>query len=187
MSDCDDYNDIDYNPDEYDEIPQNDGINLEDMYIEAENSNDIDKFLQVIELEREDGKSFTWTFKSLEKICFNNIKQKDLDYFTRNFEKLINAYSKVDDCYKAETVRNINFALHDLGDNEFSICVLKFMYKHLIQQEIDREVLNTALQLAKILFSNEKDLELGKVKIEKLKKLEIFILLIFFVKNKNKN
>ncbi len=163
MSDCDDYNDIDYNPDEYDEIHQSDGVNLEDMYIEAENSNDIEKFMQVIEMERDDGKSYTWTFKSLEKICFFNIKEKDLDAFNRNFEKLINVYSKVDDCYKAETVRNINFALHDLDDNDFSISVLRFMYKHLIQQEIDREVLNTALQLAKILFSNGKDEELGKV------------------------
>jgi len=163
MSDCDDYNDIDYNPDEYDEMPQNDGINLEDMYIEAENSNDIEKFRQVIELEREEGISYTWTFKSLEKICLYNIKQKDLDTFTRNFEKLINTYSKVDDCYKADTVRTINFALHDLEDNDFSICVLRFMYQHLIDQQIDREVLNTALQLGKILFSNGKDEELGKV------------------------
>lgn len=177
MSDYDDYNDIEYNPDEYDEIPQNDGINLEDMYIEAENSNDIEKFRQVIELERDEGKSYIWTFKSLENICFFNIKQKDLDGFIRNFEKLINAYTKVDDCYKTETVRNINFALHDLGDNEFSICVLRFMYKHLIEQEIDREVLNTALQLAKILFSTDKEEELGKVKF--------CILLLFKYKIRN--
>lgn len=176
MSDCDDYNDIDYNPDEYDEVHQNDGINLEDMYIEAENSNDIEKFRQVIELEREEGKSYTWTFKSLEKICFFNIKQKDLDAFTRNFEKLINAYSKVDDCYKAETVRNVNFALHDLADNEFSICVLRFMFKHLLEQEIDREVLNTALQLARILFGSGKDEELGKVIFT-----SVNLLIIFFV------
>lgn len=166
MSDYgDEYNeDIEYNPDQYDEYPQNDdGINLEDMYIEAENSNDIERFKQLIELERDNASTHHWSFKSYEKICLIYIKQKDLDNFTKYFEKLINAYSKVDDCYKADTVRNINFALHDLADNEFSICVLRFMYKHLIEKEIDREVLNTALQLAKILFNSEKDEELGKV------------------------
>jgi hypothetical protein len=166
MSDYEDnYNeDIEYNPDIYDDYLQNDdGVNLEDMYIEAENSNDIERFKQLIELERDNSTTYHWSFKSYEKICLIYIKQNDLNNFMINFEKLINSYTKVDDCYKSDTVRNINFALHDLSNNEFSICVLKFMYKHLMEKEIDREVLNTAHQLAKILFISGKDEELGKV------------------------
>lgn len=167
--DGDDYNeDIEYNPDEYDDQGNNnhDGINLEDIFIEAENSHDISKFKEVIELERDNSSTYHWSFKSYEKICLIYIKQKDIENFTKSFEKLINLYEKIDECYRIDTVRNINFALHDIGDNDFSILVLKFMYRHLIEKEIDREVLNTALQLAKILFSLEKDEELGKVNIK---------------------
>lgn len=166
MSDYGDenYEDIDYNPDHYDDFPQNDeGVNLEDMFIQAEHSNSIDDFKQIIELERDNASTNHWSFKSYEKICMIYLQQKDLENFSKFFEKLINAYFKVDDCYKTDTVRNFTFALHDIGDNEFSICVLKFMYMHLIEKEVDREVLNTALQLAKILLSCQKDEELGKV------------------------
>jgi hypothetical protein len=165
MSDYeDDYNDdIDYNPDEYEEQDQNNDLNLEDMYIEAENNEDIDLFKQIIELERDNSITFTYSFRSSEKICLICLKKRDLENFTRNFEKLINLYSKVDECHKIDTVRKINFALSDLNDNEFSIKVLNFMFRHLIQEDIEREILNTGLQLAKKLFISEKDQELAKV------------------------
>lgn len=170
MSDYeDDYNndDIDYNPDDYDDMDQNNDLNLEDMYIEAENNEDIEAFKQIIELERDNGSSHVYSFRSTEKICLILLKRKEIDAYTRNFEKLINLYSKVDDCYKQDTIRNINYELIDLNDDEFSFNILSFMFKHLIQEEIEREVLNTGLQLAKNLFKMEKDEELGKVILTK--------------------
>jgi hypothetical protein len=164
MSDYDDdYNDdIDYNPDEYEE-PDNNNLNLEDMYIEAENNDDIDLFKQIIELERDNSSTHNYSFRSSEKICLICLKKKDIETFSRNFEKLINLYSKVDECYRIDTVRKINFVLSDLNDNQFSIKILNFMFNHLIQEDIEREILNTGLQLAKNLFITEKDEELGKV------------------------
>lgn len=169
MSDYeDDYNDdIEYNPDEYnDEEEQNNDLNLEDMYIEAEHNEDIAQFKQIIELERDNSTTFTFSFRSCEKICLIFLKKKEPENFTRNFEKLINLYSKVEDCHKIDTVRNINYALSDLNDNEFSINILNFMYKHLIEEAVEREVLNTGLQLAKILFLMENDADLDKVKLK---------------------
>lgn len=177
--------DIDYNPDEYEDMGDQGALNLEDIFMEADNASDIDKFKEVIELERDNAMTHHWSFKSFEKICIIYIKRKENENFTKSFEKLINLYQKVDDCYKIDTVREITYALSDLNDNDFSINILKFMYWLLIEKEVDREVLNTALQLARILFKLEKDEDLGKVK-----KFFMFYFFLFFfhllIKIKNK-
>ena len=63
-----------------------------------------------------------------------------------------------------DTLRNINYALNDLNDQEISIQMLDFIYKHLLEEEIEREILNAALELAKVLFNVGKEEELGEVR-----------------------
>ena len=74
MSDYEDYGDdeIDYDPDAVGDVDDNneDGINLEDNFIEAEHSTDpISAYKTVIELEISNSSDHKWSYKSYEKLC----------------------------------------------------------------------------------------------------------------------
>lgn len=145
---------IEYDGDYYDQVQNEDmGINFEDMFIEAENSGDVNKFKEIIETERDMSSNCLWSFKSYEKMCLIYIKNKNLEEFQKCFDKLVDLYGKVDDFYKQDTIRNCGYQLFDIHDNEFSIQIFRYMLDMLKEKSVDREVMNTGLQFAKILFS----------------------------------
>jgi hypothetical protein len=153
----DDYNydepEIVYNPDEVIFDDNEDmGLNYEDLFLEAQYALDIDKFREIISLEKDNSDSSEWGFKSYEQICILYVRQKDLDQFKANLEGLISLYTKVDDCHKQETITKFCDELRILNDDEFALQVLEYMLNLLTEKEIDRGVINTGTQFAKILF-----------------------------------
>lgn len=154
---------ISYNEEYYE--PQNDetGLNYEDMFIEAEGSKDINKYKEIIELEKDNSSTCQWAFKCYEKMCLIHIQNKDLELFQECFQKLFELYPKVDDYDKQDTIRNCSYQLYDANDNEFSLSVLRFMLDLLKDLGVDREAMNTGVQFAKTLLTLNKTEELGDV------------------------
>jgi hypothetical protein len=162
---------IDY-PDHYpdaDNYGNEDGINYEDMFIEAESANTPDKYLEIIDLEKDNSSDCKWAFKCYEKLCLIYLKEKNLELFEKYFAKLFEIYNKIDDCDKQDTIRNCNFVLSDNSgagaDEEFTFEVLSFMLDLLKEQGVDREVMNTGLQFTRRLFNLGRYEELGNVNI----------------------
>lgn len=147
------------------------GINFEDMFIEAENSNNPEKYHEIIELEKDNSGQCKWAFKCYEKLCLIAIKNKNFADFQTNFEKMFELYPRVDDFDRQDTIRNCNYCLvdpHDAIDEEFVIEVLRYMLNTLKEKEVEREVMNTGLQFAKRLFILGRYEDLGEVKDQTL-------------------
>ena len=108
MSDYgDDDDQIDYDPDAMmqEEGNDEDQFNLENNFIEAEHSdNPIEAYNTIIEIERDNSSSFTWSYKSYEKLCLIYIKKKIFDEFKNKINKLFELYSKVDDAERQDTI-----------------------------------------------------------------------------------
>jgi hypothetical protein len=165
----DEYDDeIIYNPDEYEYRPEDEDqimINYEDLFIEAQNAGDIEKFREIISLEKDNSDQFEWGFKSYEQICLSYLRQKDFENFQQNLVELFNYYTKVDDCHKQDTIHTLCDQLRDINDDLFSQQVLEHMLQILTEKEIDREVINTGTQFAKVLLNLHKLDELETVRI----------------------
>lgn len=160
---------IDY-PDDYPDAGNygnEDGLNYEDMFIEAESVNTPEKYLEIIDLEKDNSSEVKWSFKCYEKLCLIYLKEKNLEQFEKYFTKLFEIYNKVDDFDKQDTIRNCNFVLSDTSgagsDEEFTFEVLRFMLDLLKEQGIDREIMNTGLQFTRRLFNMGRLEELGNV------------------------
>jgi hypothetical protein len=156
-----------YNPDEYEYRPEDEDkimINYEDLFIEAQNACDIEKFKEIISLEKDNSENeFEWGFKSYEQICLSFLRSKDFENFQQNLIELFNYYIKVDDCHKQDTIHTLCDQLRDINDDLFSQQVLEHMLQILTEKEIDREVINTGTQFAKVLFNLGKYDELETV------------------------
>jgi hypothetical protein len=165
---------IEYNPDEYQNYGGEDegGINFDDMFLEAENANSLDKYHEIIELEKDNSQTCTFSYKSYEKICLIYLKEHDTDQFKDHFGKLLELYPRVDDYVKQDTIRNFIFQLYDPHegeqDEEFNFEIMRFMLDSLKDIQIDREVPNTGLQFAKKLYNLERYDYLGDVIINYL-------------------
>jgi predicted hydrocarbon binding protein len=159
MSDYEDENgdddQIDYDPDAMmqDEANDEDAFNLENNFIEAEHSdNPIEAYTQIIEIERDNSSSFTWSYKSYEKLCLIFIKKTNFEEFKNKINKLFELYSKVDDAERQDTIRNISYAINEINDDKFKINAFAIMLEIVKDKGIDRAILETGRDYARILF-----------------------------------
>ena len=159
MSDYEDENgdddQIDYDPDAMmqDEANDEDAFNLENNFIEAEHSdNPIEAYTQIIEIERDNSSNFTWSYKSYEKLCLIYIKQTNFEEFKNKINKLFELYSKVDDAERQDTIRNISYAINEINDDKFKINAFAIMLEIVKDKGIDRAILETGRDYARILF-----------------------------------
>ena len=96
---------IDYNPDE--EVYQQDegGLNLEDNFIVAEQSDDpIKAYKEIIELEISNSSEHKWAYKCYEKLAGIYLKAKNASEYENTIKKLSENYSKVEDIDRQDTV-----------------------------------------------------------------------------------
>lgn len=205
MSDYEeDYGDdeIDYNPDEQmDDGGNDDEINLEDNFIEAEHSTDpITAYRTIIDLEISNSSSCKWSYKSYEKLCQLYIKAKNLEEFKKALNKLFECYSKVDEFEKQDTIRNIVFVLSDINDFTFEEKVFTEMLEQLKEKELERPYMETGLKWCKILLKLNKYDDLATLvpelmdflaslpsdEIYKSMKLELLVMKIQLCKVENK-
>ena len=162
MSDYEDYNadddQISYHSDDANEMDQGeDGLNLEDNFIEAEHAeNPIEAYKLIIELEISNSTSHQWSFKSYEKLCQIYIKNLNFDEFKTNVDKLFELFSKVDDVDKQDTIRNIIFTLSEVKDDNFKEKILNEMLKILEDKKMERAYLDTGREYCKILLKTKK-------------------------------
>ena len=205
MSDYEDYGDdeIDYDPDAVGDVDDNneDGINLEDNFIEAEHSTDpISAYKTVIELEISNSSDHKWSYKSYEKLCQLYIKAANFEEFKTSLDKLFELYPKVDDFDKQDTIRNITFTLTDVKDFKLKEQIFQEMLTQLKDKELERPYMDTGLQWSKLLFGMNKYEELGTLvpdlmdylsrlpedEIYKSMKLELLVMQIQLCKVDNK-
>ena len=152
---------------EYDYPQQDEGLNFEDMLIDAKNDNDPHKFYELIELEKGNSTTCHFGFQAYEHLAIIYIKEKNIDEFKKVFLQITNLYSKVDYNYKSETMREIIYALSDCHDNEFSSCVCRIiidcLFEKIGDKSIDRELLNTGVLFSKNLLKMGKVDEFGEL------------------------
>ena len=161
MSDYGDGEDdqIDYDPDAMmqEEGNDEDQFNLENNFIEAEHSdNPIEAYNTIIEIERDNSSSSTWSYKSYEKLCLIFIKKNNFEEFKNKINKLFELYSKVDDAERQDTIRNISYAINEINDDKFKINAFATMLEIVKDKGIDRAILETGRDYARILFKYEK-------------------------------
>ena len=160
MSDVEDYGDddqIDYNEDEY--IPQEDegGLNLEDNYLQAENADDpVQAYRDVIDLEISNSDERKWTYKSYEKLALIFIKKLNKDEFKKSVENIANFYSKVEDCDKQDTIRELCSEIKILTDVNLKIELFKILLQYLKDNGITREYFFVGVELCKLYSFNKK-------------------------------
>ena len=167
MSDVEDYGDddqIDYNEDEY--IPQEDegGLNLEDNYLQAENADDpIQAYRDVIDLEISNSDERKWTYKSYEKLALIFIKKMNKDEFKKSVENLANFYSKVEDCDKQDTIRELCSEIKILTDTNLKLELFRILLQYLKDNGITREYFFVGVELCKLYSFNKKFNELKEL------------------------
>ena len=163
MSDYDDYDagddQISYHTDDGMDMDAGaeDGINLEDNFIEAEHSdNPIQAYKDIIELEISNSTSHQWSFKSYEKLCQIYIRKTNFEDFKSCVDKLFELYSKVDYVDKQDTFRNIIFTLSEIKDDNFKEKVLNEMLQILKDKNMEREYLESGRDYCKLLLKSKK-------------------------------
>jgi hypothetical protein len=160
MSDVEDYGDddqIDYNEDEY--IPQEDegGLNLEDNYLQAENADDpVQAYRDVIDLEISNSDERKWTYKSYVKLALIFIKKMNKDEFKKSIENIANFYSKVEDCDKQDTIRELCSEIKILTDTNLKLELFKILLQYLKDNGITREYFFVGVELCKLYSFNKK-------------------------------
>lgn len=170
MSDVEeDYNEDDYIiPDDPDDGKNDNDVNFEDLLIGAKNTKEIEKFAELIELERSMSNTYQYSFQSYQYMCIIYIEQKKLTKFAESFKNMVNLYDKVEYNYKMDTMREINFALTYVNDLNFlsEICRIIIddlkdkMYEN---KSIARELLNTGILFCKNLITLNKVEKLGEL------------------------
>lgn len=164
----DDYDDdmgmdeIDYNPDE--EVFQQDdnGLNLEDNFIVAEQSdNPIQAYKEIIELEISNSSEHKWAFKCYEKLAGIYLKDKNEKEYGNTIKKLSETYSKVEDVDRQDTVRELISSIKLIEDNTEKIKYFKILFNALKEQGIEKEFLKVGVELCKVYSLNKNYKELS--------------------------
>lgn len=163
-----DDNDIEINYGYEENVNDDQGINFEDMLIEAKNDNDPEKFKEIIELEKDNSHTFHYSFQAYQHLCLIYIKDMLIEEFNLAFTEVVKLYSKVDYTYKTDTIRDIIYTLSHCQDFSFSNKVCRILIDCLYERigedkSIDRELLNTGILFSKNLLLNEKINELGEL------------------------
>lgn len=114
-------------------------------------------------MERENTQEVTWGFKSYEKLAEMAIKNKQTEEFERYFVKMADIFERIDHCHKVDTVRNITYYVSEHKDDELTINILRFMLNILMDKNLERDIIDTGLQLAKSLFNLNRNEELGEI------------------------
>ena len=204
MSDIDDDEEqIDYDGDEY--MPQEeegDGLNLEDNYLQAENAEDpIAAYKEVIELEVSNSNEHKWAYKCYEKMALIFIKRKNKEEFEKTVEQLAINYSKVEDCDRQDTIRELCSEIRVLIETDLKIEFLKILVKYLKENGITFDYFSCGVELCKLYSLNKNYGELKKL-LPKLRndvdnygekemvkniKLELIIMYIQILKHEGNN
>ena len=202
MDDDMDCDQIDYNPDEEAYQEEEGGLNLEDNFIEAEHAPDpIKAYKLVIELEIDNFNEHKWGFKCYEKLAAIYLKEKNDDEYKETIKQIATNYSKVEDCDKQDTIRELITSIKILNDVNEKIKYFKILFEALKNENIQKEYISVGVELCKILSINKKYDELKEnvfmlrdavdkmEKTDTLKNLELqlIILNIQICKNEGKN
>lgn len=165
-----DYNDadIEINYGYDDHVDQDQGINFEDMIIEAKSENQPSKFREIIELEKDNATTCHFSFQAYQYLALIYIKEKNMNEFQNAFVEIAKLYAKVDYTYKIDTMRDIIYALSYCNDNEFSSSICRIIIDALFDRigedkSIDRELLNTGVLFSKNLLLMGKYDQLGEL------------------------
>jgi len=169
MSDYDDNDDgdeIDYNPEE--DMPQDDedngGLNLEDNFLQAENSEDqVQAYKDIIDLEISNSNEKKWSFKCYEKLSIIYLKKGDLKEFEDSIKNVAANYSKVEDRDRQDTIREICTEIKMLPQNENKSKFYSIMIKYLKEEGISREYFYVGVELCKLYSMNKQFNDLKKL------------------------
>ena len=169
MSDYDDNDDgdeIDYNPEE--DMPQDDedngGLNLEDNFLQAENSEDqVQAYKDIIDLEISNSNEKKWSFKCYEKLSIIYLKKGDLKEFEDSIKNVAANYSKVEDRDRQDTIREICTEIKMLAQNENKNKFYSIMIKYLKEEGISREYFYVGVELCKLYSMNKQFNDLKKL------------------------
>ena len=154
---------IDYNPDE--EVYQQDegGLNLEDNFIVAEQSDDpIKAYKEIIELEISNSSEHKWAYKCYEKLAGIYLKAKNASEYENTIKKLSENYSKVEDIDRQDTVRELITSIKLIEDNSEKIKYFKILFNALKEEGIEKEYLKVGVELCKVYSLNKNYEELKK-------------------------
>ena len=157
---------IDYNPEE--DMPQddedNDGLNLEDNFLQAENADDqIQAYKDIIDLEISNSNEKKWSFKSYEKLAIIYLKKGNLTEFEDSIKNMAAAYSKVEDRDRQDTVREICTEIKLIPENNNKNKYYQILIKYLKEEGIQREYFYTGVELCKLYSMNKQFSELKKI------------------------
>lgn len=179
MSDIEDYGDgednIDYDPNEgmMDDMPEEGGLNFEDMFIEAERSADpIKAYKDLIELETSSSEEHKWTYKSYEKLAALYLKSLDLSGFEESVKKIAFWYPKIGDYDKQDTFREISLNIKNIPDFEKKKNFFLAALKILKEEDISKEYLYIGVELCKLLSVSKKFSELEKIVSELMERVQ---------------
>jgi len=164
--DNDDGDEIDYNPEE--DMPQDDedngGLNLEDNFLQAENSEDqVQAYKDIIDLEISNSNEKKWSFKCYEKLSIIYLKKGDLKEFEDSIKNVAANYSKVEDRDRQDTIREICTEIKMLPQNENKSKFYSIMIKYLKEEGISREYFYVGVELCKLYSMNKQFNDLKKL------------------------
>lgn len=168
MSD-DDYDagddEIDYDPDagmDDDNNQDNEGLNYEDNFIEAEHAADpVAAYRELISLEQDNSDEHKWTYKSYEKLSLIFLKQLNATEFEKSIKKLAFFYSKVGDFERQDTFREIVNNIKALANPEERVKYYKYVIEALKTECNRKEYLYVGVEYCKQLsmIKNYKELK----------------------------
>ncbi len=156
---------IDYDANEYDQQEgDEDGFNLEDNFLQAENSDDpIQSYKDIIDLEISNSQSHKWGFKSYEKLAIIYIKKSKVAEFENSVKNIAQFYSKIEDRDKQDTIRELCSEIRLLTDTKLKIDLYKILINHLKDNGITREYFYVGVELCKLFSVNKKYDELKEM------------------------
>ena len=156
-----DVDQIEYNPDEEAYQEDENGVNFEDMFIEAEHAPDpIKEYKQLIEIEGSNSTERKWGFKCYEKLAAIYLKDKNESEYEETIKQLTTNYSKVEDCDRQDTIRELITSIKILPDVDEKIKYFKILYECLKKENIQKEYVTVGVELCKILSFNKRFEEL---------------------------
>ena len=164
--DNDDGDEIDYNPEE--DIPQDDedngGLNLEDNFLQAENSEDqVQAYKDIIDLEISNSNEKKWSFKCYEKLSIIYLKKADLKEFEESIKNVAANYSKVEDRDRQDTIREICTEIKMVAEKQNKSKFYSIMIKYLKEEGISREYFYVGVELCKLYSMNKQFNDLKKL------------------------
>jgi hypothetical protein len=156
---------IEYDADEYGQPEgDEDGLNLEDNFLQAENSDDpIQSYKEIIELEISNSQEHKWAFKCYEKLAIIYIKKTNVGEFENSVKNIAQYYSKIEDRDKQDTVREICSEIRLLTDIKLKIDFYQILMNNLKDNGITREYFYVGVELCKLFSLNKKYKELKEM------------------------